>query len=330
MGGDEGEGESFKYINTSPLTPALSHKGRGRFFSCKKRPVNKLPIRTEIKTVETSDGSFTLHSDTYDESYHSLNGAFDEALNKFIVPCRIEKLAISGAVNILDVGFGLGYNALTAIYTAKKANRDCKINIVSLEKDVLPVTVLESMPLPERFIELYKIITTSAKNLIYDENGITLRILTGDARESIQKILNCSPPLRGGGTGEGEKLLQKNGDLFDAVFLDPFSVKKNVELWTVDFFKELYKRMTETAILATYSASTPVRCGLMSAGFHIGAGPGDDMKKGGTLATKCAEIQGFSEKEIRKFNESPERAPFRDPRLNATHEEIMLMRKKMS
>jgi chorismate dehydratase len=260
---------------------------------------------SETRIVTTNDGSDTLHSKEYDESYHSVNGAINEAFFKFAAPCRIDALANSGTVTILDIGFGLGYNVLAAIHTAKEADPECTINIVSLEKEPVHVKALDSLSIPEPFKPHYNIVKRAAGELHHDENGINITILTGDARQSIRI------------------LTQK----FDAVFLDPFSVTKNVELWTVEFFKEIYLRMTDKAILATYSASTPVRCGLMEAGFNIGPGPGDGMKRGGTLATKAAGIPRFSEKEVQKFNTSPQRRPFYDPGLNFTKEEIIKHRK---
>ena len=261
-------------------------------------------MKDDAKIVKTGDGSFTLYSKEYDETYHTTSGAVKEAFVKFANPCRISKLAMSDAVSILDIGFGLGYNALAAIYTARKADNSCKIDIVSLEKDIVSLDVLDSIPIPKEYESTYKIIKTAAVKLRYAEGGIKIDILNCDARQGIRTL----------------------GRRIDAVFLDPFSVMKNPELWTVEFFTELYKRMKDTAILATYSAATPVRCGLMEAGFIIGPGPGDEMKKGGTLATKCGVIPGFSKKEMEKLKNSPERVPFYDPELNSTKDEIFKLK----
>jgi len=60
-----------------------------------------------MKLVKTKDDSYTFYSDEYNEGYHSISGALDEALRKFIEPCKIKN-----GMKILDVGFGLGYNVL--------------------------------------------------------------------------------------------------------------------------------------------------------------------------------------------------------------------------
>ena len=69
-----------------------------------------------MQKIKTRDDSFTLRSEEYDENYHSLSGALEEAEKKYTEPCKIKE----GSV-ILDIGFGLGYNPGMAILKAKKA-----------------------------------------------------------------------------------------------------------------------------------------------------------------------------------------------------------------
>ncbi len=264
-------------------------------------------MKNNLKHITTNDGSHTFHSEEYDEAYHSRSGALNEAFKKFATPCRIARLAKSGRVRILDVGFGLGYNALAALHTARKANRDCIVEIVSFEKEVISRAQLDAVPIPDDCAGDYDIIKNVAEALRYSAGGITIEILPGDARQSIQSLRTQ----------------------FDAVFHDPFSVRKNPELWTVQFFARLFDRMTDSAIFATYSAATPVRSGLLEAGFAIGAGPGDVMKKGGTLATKRGDITPLSEKDTRRIENSPERMPFYDPARNFSRDEIIDYRKRL-
>ncbi|MDH3974991.1 MAG: tRNA (5-methylaminomethyl-2-thiouridine)(34)-methyltransferase MnmD [Deltaproteobacteria bacterium] len=260
-----------------------------------------------MKAVKTDDGSFSFYSDVYGETYHSRNGALRESFEKYCRPCGIKALARGGAISILDVGFGLGYNVLAALYSAKDANSDCQINVISLEKDLIDFKVLNKIEVPSRYRGLYRIVLQALKEKRYFSDGINIRILCGDAREEVKKVDEC----------------------FDAVFLDPFSVKKNPQLWTVHFFKTLYKRMKEDAMLATYSVSTPVRAGLVEAGFHIGEGPGDKMKRGGTVASKKADHLFMNSRNLEKLKNSPERIPFYDPPLNFTAREIFSYREKL-
>lgn len=256
--------------------------------------------------MKTDDGSFTLYSAAYGEGYHSLSGAVSEAFSKYIVPCGIAELAKRGSVRLLDVGFGLGYNLLAAIHTARDASPECRIEVVTLEKDILPVSSIDALTLPE-ILKPYSEIVLSTLNVgCYEDETLSVTLLPGDARKAIFSV-------------DGP---------FDAVFLDPFSPKKNPELWTVEFFQQLYARMTDEAILATYSAATPVRCGLLEAGFRIAPGPGDKMKRGGTLATKESDIIPLSERERARLARSPEATPYYDPEGSFSREEIVELRER--
>ena len=255
--------------------------------------------------VQTGDGSYTFYSPDYDETYHSSSGALQEAFSKFCEPCKISELAQRGAINILDIGFGLGYNLLSALHMARRVNSACTIKITSLEKEVLSPQTLNSIIVPQEYSEDYELVKKAAYSLRYEENNIKIMLLEGDARKTIRKLINQ----------------------YDAVFFDPFSVKKNPEMWSVEFFREIGKRKTDEARLATYSASTPVRCGLIEAGFMIGPAPGDGIKKEGTLASKKGDVGLFSNKILSRLKNSPERTPFYDPKLNFSHHEMFNYRK---
>lgn len=263
---------------------------------------------TEPKTVKTGDGSITFYSQDYDETYHSSSGALAEAFNKFCKPCLISEIAERvGSISILDVGFGLGYNILAALHTASEANPNCIVKIVSLEKDILPNEQLGSLEIPDELKDNFEIVKKAAEDGCYRKGGIDITILEEDARETIQKV-------------DGQ---------FDAVFFDPFSVRKNPEMWTVEFFKEIARRMSDSAILATYSSATPVRTGMIEAGLKIGPGPGDEMKRGGTVATKKGQIDLFSSKELERLKRSPERIPYYDQALNSSREDIIRYREEL-
>jgi hypothetical protein len=63
--------------------------------------------------------------------------------------------------------------------------------------------------------------------------------------------------------------------------------------------------------------------------MKIGPGPGDSMKRGGTLATKKGYIPALSEKETRRLEISPERRPYYDPGLSFSKKEIFEHRKSL-
>jgi len=218
-----------------------------------------------MKSIITGDGSTTLYSDKYKEYYHSKSGAIEEAVKKFVIPCRIAKLAKSGHIKILDVGFGLGYNAIAAIDIALEMNPSCEVEIISLEKELILNEIIRLNPRLQYYSILKKLhhdpITHSYS---CEDKNIFLKIKISDAVKSV-KHLNLE---------------------FDAVFHDPFSPDKNPELWTEVFFKDVYAVMKKGAILATYSYARKIRDNLKKAGFCVRDGPLVGRRSPSTIAVK--------------------------------------------
>ncbi|MBW3018026.1 hypothetical protein KY325_02615, partial [Candidatus Woesearchaeota archaeon] len=220
-------------------------------------------METKYKKIITGDNSVTFFSSKYDEAYHSLTGAKEEAFKKYSEPCKIAELAKTGKILILDVCFGLGYNSAAAIETALKSNPECRIEIIGLEDDegILKKT-LKLEPEIEHYDKIKQAIKNKDKK--FEDKQIKIQILLGDARETIKEI----------------KIK------FDAVFFDPFSPKKCPELWTADFFLDVNKVMKKGAILATYSCAKSVRKNMETAGFFVTDGPVVKRWSPGTLGTK--------------------------------------------
>ena len=187
------------------------------------------------------------------ETYHSVSGALEESFKKYVEPCRIKELARTGSISILDICFGFGYNSITAISVALQENPNCTITITALEKDANILEELQNITLPSELEQYYTQLKEQLKNKKRNitVGTVTIKLLVGDATKTIKIIAQKC----------------------DVVFLDPFSPKKNPELWTADFFIEVKKRMHMHARLATYSCARVVRDNLRSAGFIVKDGP---------------------------------------------------------
>ena len=247
--------------------------------------------------VATQDGSLTLISDKYGEPYHSLTaGAIKECLVKFIEPSEIIKKAQKGKVRILDVGFGLGYNLAVALERIKAVNPYAQVEIISLERELPEVIPF----LPEPYKSYQKLLLDGLPEFCKD--GISFRLLLGDARESIKNI----------------------GSFFaDGVFHDGFSPYRNPELWTYEFLREIKLRMSWEGIWVSYTSSLPVRKALKMLGFGIGTSQSIGRKRGGTVASLSLKDL-LSAEELRKLNTSPYAIPFRDETLKAEPLEILI------
>jgi len=216
-----------------------------------------------MKEIQTKDGSLTLHNEDYDETYHSTTGALEETYEKFIKPCKIKELAAKGKLRILDICFGLGYNTIGAIDTALKENKNAEIEIISLEKELFLDEIKKLKTDFEHYWIIEKLEHDPLNNqYLYEDKNIHLKIKIGDARMTIKKLLGK----------------------FDAVFLDPFSPKKNPELWTQEFFEDIAKLMKPNAIMATYSCARIVRDNLKEAGFEVRDGPRIGRRGPSTIA----------------------------------------------
>lgn len=86
--------------------------------------------------VETNDGSVGLYSETVEDIYHSSYGAYNEAVEKFIIPSGFfEFVSNNSEVKLLDICYGIGYNTKAAIKNALDVNPNINISVTCLEID---------------------------------------------------------------------------------------------------------------------------------------------------------------------------------------------------
>jgi tRNA U34 5-methylaminomethyl-2-thiouridine-forming methyltransferase MnmC len=207
-----------------------------------------------MKSIKTKDGSVTYHSEWYGETYHSVSGAKQEAVEKYSRPCGIDSRE---KVTLLDICFGLGYNSAAAIdmFSGKK------MKIIALENDPEIVAEIMKIEYPFKCAEIIRKVAADKK---YQDDKISIELIMGDARETIKKLSTS----------------------FDVVFLDPFSPSKCPELWKKEFFDEIYRVMKKKSVLATYSCAGNVRRALKEAGFSVADGPCVGRRSPSTIATK--------------------------------------------
>lgn len=198
--------------------------------------------------VTTQDGSNTLFSLKYNQHFHNTeDGGLNEALNKHIIPA-FNYHQDKKELNILDICFGIGYNTLATIYYILKNGLDIKINIYSPELDFDLVKSLKDFSYPKEFTNLKNIINELSINQRYSSDKLNIEVFIGDAREYLKKIPK---------------------DFFHIVYQDAFSSEVNSELWTKEYFDEIYRISKVNSILTTYAISTNIRLSLYEAGFTI-------------------------------------------------------------
>ena len=198
--------------------------------------------------VATKDGSNTLFSKLYNQHYHNPDdGAINEALSKHIIPAftfHKDKKELT----ILDICFGIGYNTFSTIYYVLQNNLDIKLNIYSPELDGKLVNSLDSFDFPKEFENIKHIIKSVAQTGQYKDDKINIEIYIGDARMHIKSL---------------------NLDSFDIVYQDAFSSDVNFELWTKEYFDDIYKLCKDDCVMSSYAIATPIRLSMNEAGFYI-------------------------------------------------------------
>ena len=184
--------------------------------------------------VSTKDGSNTLFSQRYNQHYHNPDdGAIDESLSKHIIPTFTFHLNNQDIkeLNILDICFGIGYNTFSTIYYVLKNNLKIKLNIYSPELDGALVKSLDTFLFPKEFDDIKHIINSISKTCKYEDENIKIEVFIGDARDYIKSLPK---------------------DFFHIVYQDAFSSEVNFELWTKEYFDDIYKLCKDDCVVSSY------------------------------------------------------------------------------
>ena len=317
---------------------------KGQFIEyIRDRVENPANFANGMPKVKTEDGSYTLYHPEYKQHFHSLAGAETEAEKKFIEPCEIRKALNDGKhLKILDIGFGLGTNALAAVKAAEEVQKG-SVSIISLEKD------LKTLKIAAELAPNNKILATLAKKQEWSSSS-SLRSPSANSKNTPMSKpspdnnrLNPSAcVLRSESAsyfkteikiilGDARQSILTFDDKFDAIFLDPFSHEANPELWTYDFIHKLAGLLAPDGVIATYSAAFPVRGAMLRAGLTLGETPSFGRKKGGTIASFANNkiISPLPSKDLNIILKSTAGTPYRDPDFSGTREKISDVRKKL-
>ena len=117
-----------------------------------------------------------------------------------------------------------------------------------------------------------------------------------------------------------EDLLKK----YNLVLLDGFTPSKCPCIWSVDFFKALYRILDTNGIVVTYNKSAPVRNAMKKAGFYIGSTLDSENNTIGTIASPNKENikHLLSDRESGLLN-TKAGIPYRDYNLSLDNDTIL-------
>jgi tRNA U34 5-methylaminomethyl-2-thiouridine-forming methyltransferase MnmC len=220
-----------------------------------------------LEILTTRDGSRTLYSRQYQQSFRSAHGALTEAHHVFLEGSGTEKLLKSQReVRVLEIGFGAGLNWLITASAARQHHT--RLTYTALDKRIPSAELLSQLdyggligaPALATTIEGWrKTFTGNVPDGTYSlphEHDSTLQLWIGEATEAILPVQS-----------------------YDSIYLDAFDPGANPELWVPEFFKRLYKALRDGGCLTTYSVAGHVRRALTSSGFSVVRRPGPPGKR---------------------------------------------------
>jgi tRNA U34 5-methylaminomethyl-2-thiouridine-forming methyltransferase MnmC len=217
--------------------------------------------------ITTADGSKTIQIEEWNEQYHSVHGAIQEAKHVFIKHGLLffkEMHPKTQPIHILEIGFGTGLNAYLTLLQSSETQT--KIQYVGVE--AFPVIAEEINQL--NYVEELK---TDAKlfSKLHDTSWETEQDITGDFKLTKQKK-------------EFKNI--KDTNTYNIIYFDAFGARVQPELWTESIFQKMYDALQVDGVLVTYAAKGSVRRAMQAVGFKVEKLPGPPGKREMLRGTK--------------------------------------------
>ncbi len=209
------------------------------------------------RIITTADGSKTIQIEEWNEQYHSVHGAVQEAYHVFIKHGL--SLFRNDSISILEIGFGTGLNALITTLEAPKYNL------------TIQYTGLEAYPITLQEVEQLNYI----KQLNALESQEAFIKMHTSAWEVTEDILPNFTLLK----RQQNFLDIKDENVFNLIYFDAFGARVQPELWTETVFSIMYKALKTNGVLVTYSAKGSVRRAMQAVGFKVERLPGPPGKR---------------------------------------------------
>ena len=217
--------------------------------------------------ITTADGSKTIQIEDWNEQYHSIHGAYQEAMHVFIMHGLkhvIQNQKNLKPLSILEIGFGTGLNAMLTLLEAQK----------------------KQIPVDYVGVEAYPVELGELKQLQYDaifedESPSFFKMHEQDLELSATITPNFSLTKR-------QQFFQdiNDKDAFNLIYFDAFGARVQPDLWTETIFTKMFQALKPEGILVTYSAKGSVRRAMQAVGFEVERLPGPPGKREMLRATK--------------------------------------------
>lgn len=207
----------------------------------------------------TEDGSSTLYSEKYEETYHSRHGAIQESMHVFIEMGLAALPPEKTEISILEMGLGTGLNALlTALHQGERSMR-----YVALEAEPISQAQYEEL----NYVD--ELGVKKSKDL-----HVAIHQLPWNSWESLGADFQLFKFQ-----GKLQDFKPATHQTFDLIYYDAFAPDTQPELWTEAIFEKLFAFCNPGAVLTTYCAKGAVRRAMIAAGFQVERIPGPPGKR---------------------------------------------------
>ena len=214
------------------------------------------------KIVTTGDGSTTIQITDWNEQYHSMHGAVQEARHVFLkmgLDFWMNENPDQNTLHILEIGFGTGLNALLTLMHAEKSS----VNLLYEGVEAYPVSSEELAQL--NYLEAAD---AQAFEAVFEKMHQT----PWEQTETITEAFQLKKRKQTFETLEDQ-------DQHDLIYFDAFGARVQPELWEEPIFQKMFNALKPGGVLVTYAAKGSVRRAMQAVGFKVERLPGPPGKR---------------------------------------------------
>lgn len=217
--------------------------------------------------IVTEDGSHSIFVEELRENFHSDRGSIQESEHTFIKAGLEYALDTFGfkELNIFEVGFGTGLNALLTLLKADQLA--VPVNYDGIDAFPLEANIYHKL----NYEELINGLEPGILNRINDLSWNEIHEITSTFK--LKKI-------------EADLLSHDLLSSYQLIYFDAFAPSVQPELWSQRVFDKLYGALDHHGVLVTYSAAGAPRRAMQKAGFWIDEIRGAIGKREMTRAVK--------------------------------------------
>ncbi|MBV6428742.1 MAG: tRNA 5-methylaminomethyl-2-thiouridine biosynthesis bifunctional protein MnmC [Haliscomenobacter sp.] len=223
-------------------------------------------MEAHTEMFETQDGSHSLIALDYGVSYHSKYGAVQESRHVFIEAGLYPLLLKKKPLDLMEIGFGTGLNALLTYMEAERLQ--IPLHYEAIEAYPLESSQVAALNYPETAaIGAYPGLFEKLHDAPWEADVPISTYFTLHKREEKAELLRYSPR-------------------FDLIYYDAFAPGAQPELWETQTLSIMYASLKPGGVLVTYCAKGEVKRRLKAIGFSLESLLGPPGKREMVRATK--------------------------------------------